>query len=364
MSTRDDFTKKTVDILSKRAGGKCSICQCPTYGPNDNPYTATNIGQAAHISAAAARGPRFNTAISPEVRKSLKNGIWLCSNCHDKIDRNPESYSIKLLHEIKKAAETKARETLGTQPPKQASQVADQLTFTVSAIAIVEVRKVRANLASHHGSRITTSQTLSLLSEIDFIDFNRDQYHPSVGNEVLKLLFQLVGHNHGPDSSEVYLEIIRHIQIIVDTFITEWSEQEMTEVCELIIAIMREHAVRSTVYQSSLALFKNIAKLGKELDDIKETVKSYFQEAVKKRIKRVSKVSRGIDETDYGHTEEEDEGSPSPKRRCGLGQEDNDTIKYLEKMLQLGSLTTPTTDKQNASAEKEIVDLGFEPDII
>ena len=361
MSTRDDFTKKTVDILAKRAGGKCSICECPTHGPNDNPYTATNIGQAAHISAAAAGGPRYDSAISPEVRKSLKNGIWLCSNCHDKIDRNPESYSKQYLQKIKKAAETSARDSLGMRPPKEASQhcgdQTDQLTSIISSIAIVEVRKVRANLASHHGSKITLSQTWNTLSGIDFIDFNRDKYHPEVGKEVLKLLFLLVGYRH---SADVYLEVIRHVQVIVDTFITVWNEGEMTEVSELILAIMREHTVRSTVHQSSLALFKNIiAKLGTGLDHIKRIVKKYYQEAIQKKIRSVSRLE--IEETDYAHS---NEGLPSSKRRRGLGQEDNDTIQYLEKMLELGGVITSTTAKPNTIIEQEIADIGFDSDIL
>ena len=102
MSRRDDFTKKTVELLSRRAGGRCSMCSCPTWGPNDSPYSATNIGQAAHIAAAAEGGPRYDSSMSSEERTSVKNGIWLCSNCHDKIDRNVASYNTKTLHQLKK----------------------------------------------------------------------------------------------------------------------------------------------------------------------------------------------------------------------------------------------------------------------
>ena len=117
MSRRDDFTKKTIDLLARRAGGKCSMCFAPTWGPNDKPYSVTNIGQAAHIAAAAEGGPRYVASMTPEERTSISNGLWLCSNCHDQIDRNIETYTIPILKQIKKEAEKKARRALGVASP-------------------------------------------------------------------------------------------------------------------------------------------------------------------------------------------------------------------------------------------------------
>jgi hypothetical protein len=38
------------------------------------------IGEAAHISAAAPGGPRFDGSMTPEQRRHCDNGIWMCSN--------------------------------------------------------------------------------------------------------------------------------------------------------------------------------------------------------------------------------------------------------------------------------------------
>jgi len=46
------------------------------------------IGKAAHITAASENGPRYDSSLSPEQRKSINNGIFLCSNCADMIDKN------------------------------------------------------------------------------------------------------------------------------------------------------------------------------------------------------------------------------------------------------------------------------------
>ena len=46
------------------------------------------IGKAAHICAAAQGGPRYNAQMTPDERKSAVNGVFLCSNCADMIDKN------------------------------------------------------------------------------------------------------------------------------------------------------------------------------------------------------------------------------------------------------------------------------------
>ena len=114
---RDDFTKTTVESLAKRAGGKCSMCQCPTWGPNDKPDISTNIGEAAHIAAAAIGGPRYDPSMSPEERSSISNGIWLCSNCHNKVDRDVDTYTTVYLKKLKYEAESRAKKELGVPCP-------------------------------------------------------------------------------------------------------------------------------------------------------------------------------------------------------------------------------------------------------
>ena len=63
-SNRDDFSEQTKQLLAKRVGYRCSNpnCQKPTSGSNLDPNKATNIGVAAHICAAAPRGPRYDPA--------------------------------------------------------------------------------------------------------------------------------------------------------------------------------------------------------------------------------------------------------------------------------------------------------------
>jgi hypothetical protein len=108
---RDDFNSKTKDILAKRVGFLCSnpICRKHTIGPNSNPDKATIIGKAAHITAASLNGPRHDSTLLQLQRKSISNGIWLCSNCADLIDKDENFYSVDLLIRWRNLAENEMR---------------------------------------------------------------------------------------------------------------------------------------------------------------------------------------------------------------------------------------------------------------
>lgn len=112
---RDDFNNKTKDILAKRVGFLCSNPKCRkhTIGPNSNPNKATLVGEAAHITAASKKSPRFDENLDPLERKNVSNGIWLCSNCSDLIDKDEEMFTVTLLLEWKNAAENEMLQKIG-----------------------------------------------------------------------------------------------------------------------------------------------------------------------------------------------------------------------------------------------------------
>ncbi len=111
---RDDFSKGTTEILAKRVGYMCSNPNCRqlTIGANELTDKSTSIGVAAHITAAASGGPRFDENITQEQRRHIDNGIWLCSNCSTLIDKDPKRYSVIELLKWKQDAEEEARKKL------------------------------------------------------------------------------------------------------------------------------------------------------------------------------------------------------------------------------------------------------------
>lgn len=103
---RDDFSRPVVDRLAKRVGMKCSRpdCRVPTSGP-DGGDGVTNIGVAAHISAASPGGARYDEALTSEMRSNITNGIWLCQSDAKLIDDDEFTYTPAVLREWKETAE-------------------------------------------------------------------------------------------------------------------------------------------------------------------------------------------------------------------------------------------------------------------
>jgi signal transduction histidine kinase len=106
----DDFPERTKDILAKRVGTHCSNPQCwkLTSGPREDPAKAVNIGVAAHMTAAALGGPRYDTTLTARQRSTITNAIWLCQNCAKLIDNDPARYTVDLLRQWKALAEETA----------------------------------------------------------------------------------------------------------------------------------------------------------------------------------------------------------------------------------------------------------------
>lgn len=111
---RDDFTEATKLLLAKRVGTVCSnpACSTPTYGPNYDPHKATSKGFAAHLTAAAPGGPRYDRTLSSTQRSALENGIWLCQSCSRLIDADPKEYTLSLLRSWRDKAEDRAKRAL------------------------------------------------------------------------------------------------------------------------------------------------------------------------------------------------------------------------------------------------------------
>ncbi len=104
-----DFRSKTINTLGRRCGFICSnpACTCLTVGGHSDPNKSCTIGIASHIEAASKRGPRYNPNMTVEERRSIENGIWLCSICAHTVDTDPEVYTVELLKRWKKQAESK-----------------------------------------------------------------------------------------------------------------------------------------------------------------------------------------------------------------------------------------------------------------
>jgi len=116
MHRRASFNSLIADrLLADRVANRCSNpdCQATTSGPQTDPARATNIGVAAHITAAAGGGPRYDADLTSDRRSSADNGIWLCQSCAALIDRDTQRFTPGLLRGWKEVAEDRARNRIG-----------------------------------------------------------------------------------------------------------------------------------------------------------------------------------------------------------------------------------------------------------
>ena len=63
---------------------------------------------AAHITAAAKGGPRYDNNMTSQERKAYENGIWLCQSCSKLIDSDVQRYSTDKLKKWKEISEQMA----------------------------------------------------------------------------------------------------------------------------------------------------------------------------------------------------------------------------------------------------------------
>lgn len=115
---RDEFSLATKRVMAERVAWRCSFPNCHniTIGPKkDDNNKSLNLGEAAHIAAAASDGPRYDFQMTKEQRKSISNGIWMCRPHARFIDADFKEFSVATLSIWKKQAEELAYQNLMKQ---------------------------------------------------------------------------------------------------------------------------------------------------------------------------------------------------------------------------------------------------------
>jgi hypothetical protein len=72
-----------------------------TAGPHSDETKSLTTGHAAHIHAASPAGPRYDPNQTPAQRKAITNGIWLCRECGDIVDKDASAHTPELLRQWK-----------------------------------------------------------------------------------------------------------------------------------------------------------------------------------------------------------------------------------------------------------------------
>lgn len=371
---RDNFTQSVIQILYKRAGGRCCRCAAPTFGPvSNNPLKSVNIGQAAHIAAAAPLGPRYDPKMTLEDRTSATNGMWMCSNCHDIIDRDVEEYPTSRLKKMKREAERRAKDEMGVGTPpvsihtcisqrlcclftylplQESTPPTDHLSAGVSASTIVEIRKSKADILELNGSPIDQGQGEDFLSVVSFINPEIDSYLPEVCIELMAYFDQLVAYCN---DQVVLLEVIRRLKILADTFHPQWSKRDVEQISQLSHAAMQGVRKRSRLYQSATALLKDLSMYGELKKKNLHTIPSDYLRG----LRGSDLVDGDLDPPEAKRLCEDGTHGPPPPT---AGDDDNqDDERYLELMEQLAACED---EREIERIESQLDEMGYEPNIV
>lgn len=102
--TRHEFALTVKRELAMRAAHFCSNPQCLrlTAGPRSGNERGLGTGHAAHICAAAQGGPRYDPNQSEAQRRSAANGLWLCRECGDMVDKDHAGFTAQQLRDWKR----------------------------------------------------------------------------------------------------------------------------------------------------------------------------------------------------------------------------------------------------------------------
>lgn len=125
--------------LALRSGNRCAMPSCRrllSAEPRDD--ESVMLGVAAHIAGERGGGTRgrpsarFDPTMSPEQRNSLANLLYVCQNCHAKIDTQPHGereYPVERLLEIKSEHE------------KTVAAAMDEALATVTFVELAEATR-------------------------------------------------------------------------------------------------------------------------------------------------------------------------------------------------------------------------------
>lgn len=239
------FTEKTKDILAKRAALLCSspYCDAQTVGPHEDDDRVLSVGEAAHIRGVNPGSARYDESMTPEERRVITNGIWLCRKCAKIIDSERNTYTVDLLYEWKRLHEDSIRREIGAKPGEDEYRKSIEKHFNNESQPAVQIALDRPNSWQHflviellrnrlnkfessldELSRGIVLRPHKFLSELNFIDWLKEKVadlEAIVGCLMVSSTESLNASQNSDDAIEV-LSLVNHISQAFNA-ILEWE---------------------------------------------------------------------------------------------------------------------------------------------
>ena len=105
-------------LLAFRSGDRCAFPGCERQLTVDGHKSDPAItGQAAHIAGEKPGAARYDSSMSDDQRNHYSNLIYLCGDCHTRIDKQECDFSVQTLLDMKATHECKVRDAMSEAFP-------------------------------------------------------------------------------------------------------------------------------------------------------------------------------------------------------------------------------------------------------
>lgn len=154
MSNKATILEKDQRLLHTKSGNRCAMCKTPLVDVIAG--SAACIGENAHIYGEKPGSARYDETQKKEFVNSEKNLIFLCCNCHKRIDTDIDTFSVDYLFDLKRQHELWVMQELES----------GMMNYTFAEIEVL------ANYILDVGSRVQGTMTYDLLKIEDKIKKN------------------------------------------------------------------------------------------------------------------------------------------------------------------------------------------------
>jgi hypothetical protein len=113
------YTEKDIKLVWGLAAARCAFpgCRVECVAEETEHDRAATYGRIAHIAAHSDTGPRADASLSKKDRDKYENLLLLCANDHDKVDFQPNTYTIDDLRRWKNEHEQWVKASLAQEIP-------------------------------------------------------------------------------------------------------------------------------------------------------------------------------------------------------------------------------------------------------
>lgn len=140
------ISDKTRKLLWGRSGAKCAFCKTELVIEPSSKDDESIVGDECHIHSTKENGPRYDISYSKDKLDSIENILLLCKIHHKMIDDQQQTFTAKVLRDIKKNHEKWVKNRLSKKQNNTS-----------------RIKRIKENIPSHLHRLLTGEQVFDII---------------------------------------------------------------------------------------------------------------------------------------------------------------------------------------------------------